>query len=42
MYVLLLIFNVMYTARILHVQFWCIDPDWEGGATEQTDIVLFP
>ena len=28
-------------ARIVHVYFWSTDGDWDGTATELTDIYLF-
>ena len=27
--------------RIVYVQFWSTDPDWDGNATEKTDNHLF-
>ena len=41
-YVLFLIIDEMQMPRILYVQFWCTDPDWDGTTTEQTDIHLHP
>ena len=29
-------------ARIVYVQLWCTDPDWDETSTEQTDIYYFP
>ena len=34
------IIHFMQKARILYVQFWCTDPDWDRTSTEQTDMHL--
>ena len=41
-YVSFHIFHFIQKARILCVQFWGSDPDWDGATTKQTENHLFP